>query len=74
MADVTSMGGSAVNINGTTNSNNTSSFISSSDVTGIVGHNVLNQQPQPNLNNNNNNNSNINQNLNIKSDYGLTTL
>lgn len=60
-------------LNGHANNNNSrndaSSFISSSDVTGLV----LNQQ----TNAANNNNSHLNLNdaaLNIKSDYGLTTL
>jgi hypothetical protein len=67
MADVTStLGAGGVGNGPSANGTNTSSFISSSDVTGI-GHNL--QQ-----NSNNNNNLNINQNLNIKSDYGLTTL
>jgi hypothetical protein len=52
----------------TENRNDASSFISSSDVTGLV----LNQQ-QTNVANNNNNNH-LNDALNIKSDYGLTTL
>lgn len=50
------------------NRNDASSFISSSDVTGLV----LNQQT--NVANNNNNHLNLNDALNIKSDYGLTTL
>jgi hypothetical protein len=55
--------------NGLTSRNDASSFISSSDVTGLV----LNQQT--NVANNNNNHLNLNDALNnIKSDYGLTTL
>lgn len=49
------------------NRNDASSFISSSDVTGLV----LNQQTNVA---NNNNHLNLNDALNIKSDYGLTTL
>lgn len=55
--------------NGLTSRNDASSFISSSDVTGLV----LTQQ-QTNVANNNNNHLNLNDALNIKSDYGLTTL
>lgn len=51
------------------NRNDASSFISSSDVTGLV----LNQQTNASTNNNNNH-LNLNDALNIKSDYGLTTL
>lgn len=51
------------------NRNDASSFISSSDVTGLV----LNQQTNAAANNNNNH-LNLNDALNIKSDYGLTTL
>ncbi|KAG5674039.1 hypothetical protein PVAND_004029 [Polypedilum vanderplanki] len=54
--------------NGLTCRNDASSFISSSDVTGLV----LNQQT--NVANNNNNHLHLNDALNIKSDYGLTTL
>lgn len=57
--------------NGLTNGtsrNDASSFISSSDVTGLV----LSQQA--NVANNNNSHLNLNDALNIKSDYGLTTL
>lgn len=56
------------NGHGNNNRNDASSFISSSDVTGLV----LNQQT--NAANNNNNHLNLNDALNIKSDYGLTTL
>lgn len=54
--------------NGLASRNDASSFISSSDVTGLV----LNQQT--NVANNNNNHLHLNDALNIKSDYGLTTL
>ena len=53
----------------TENRNDASSFISSSDVTGLV---MNQQQQQTNVANANNNN--LNDALNIKSDYGLTTL
>lgn len=56
------------NGHGNNNRNDASSFISSSDVTGLV----LSQQ-QTNVANNNNH-LNLNDALNIKSDYGLTTL
>lgn len=55
------------NGHGNSNRNDASSFISSSDVTGLV----LNQQT---IVANNNNHLNLNDALNIKSDYGLTTL
>lgn len=56
------------NGHGNNSRNDASSFISSSDVTGLV----LSQQT--NVANNNNNHLNLNDALNIKSDYGLTTL
>jgi hypothetical protein len=64
-----SMTESALNGHANNNRSDASSFISSSDVTGLV----LSQQ----TNAANNNNSHLNLNdaaLNIKSDYGLTTL